>query len=181
MQTKMEELTSMKTEMEKLAQLVKLMAVTQTQPPPPPPGSIQAKATTSTVPEWTFCADTSKYSAPQRSLPWGPPFSAGEIFRLVASEAPVPTFQHIVHVPLPRVTFPLATMAHSALVAHAISEDNEPIFHSGSMGAYDKVEELREKYDEMQREMRALRGKEIFGKTAYDLCLVPDIQIPHKF
>jgi len=29
--------------------------------------------------------------------------------------------------------------------------------------------------------MRALRGKELFGKTAYDLCLVPDIQIPHKF
>jgi len=43
------------------------------------------------------------------------------------------------------------------------------------------VDELREKYDEMQREMRALRGKEIFGKTAYDLCLVPNIQIPHKF
>jgi len=181
MQTKMEELTSMKTEMEKLAQLVKLMAVTQTQPPPPPPGSIQAKATTSTVPEWTFCADTSKYSAPQRSLPWGPPFSAGEIFRLVASEAPVPTFQHIVHVPLPRVTFPLATMAHSAPVAHVIPEDNESIFHPRSMGAYDRVDELQEKYDEMQREMRALRGKEIFGKTAYDLCLVPNVQIPHRF
>jgi len=29
--------------------------------------------------------------------------------------------------------------------------------------------------------MRALRGKELFWKTAYDLCLVPDLQIPHKF
>ena len=89
MQTKMEELTSMKTEMEKLAQLVKLMVVTQTQPPPPPPGSTQAEATTSTIPKWTFCADTPKYSAPQCSLPWGPLFSAGEIFRHVASTAPM--------------------------------------------------------------------------------------------
>jgi len=161
--------------------LMKLMAVTQTQPPPPPPGSIQVEATTSTVPEWTFCADTPKYSVPQRSLPWGPPFSAGEIFRPIASEAPVPTFQHTIHVPPPRVTFPLATMAHSAPVAHAIPEDNESIFHPGSIGAYDRVDELQEKYDEMQREMKALRRKEIFGKTAYDLCLVPNVQIPHKF
>jgi hypothetical protein len=29
--------------------------------------------------------------------------------------------------------------------------------------------------------MRALQGKETFGKTVYDLCLVPNVQIPHKF
>jgi len=29
--------------------------------------------------------------------------------------------------------------------------------------------------------MKSLQGKEIFGKDAYDLCLVSNIQIPHKF
>ena len=29
--------------------------------------------------------------------------------------------------------------------------------------------------------MKALRGKELFGKDAYDLCLVPNVHIPHKF
>jgi len=29
--------------------------------------------------------------------------------------------------------------------------------------------------------MQALRGKEILEKDVYDLCLVPNVQIPHKF
>jgi len=49
------------------------------------------------------------------------------------------------------------------------------------VGAYDRMDELQEKYDEKQREMRALRGKELFGRNAYDLCLVPNVQTPHKF
>jgi len=114
-------------------------------------------------------------------MPWYPPLTAGELLRPVASEIPMPTFQQASHVPPPRVAFPPATMTYSALAVHAISEGDEPIYHLGDLGAYDKVDELREKYDEMQREMRAFRGKEIFGKTAYDLCLVPNIRIPHKF
>jgi len=33
----------------------------------------------------------------------------------------------------------------------------------------------------MNREMQALRGKEILKKDVYDLCLVPNVQIPQKF
>jgi hypothetical protein len=29
--------------------------------------------------------------------------------------------------------------------------------------------------------MRALRGKELFGQSAHELCLVPNVIIPHKF
>ncbi|GAU37187.1 hypothetical protein TSUD_30520 [Trifolium subterraneum] len=32
-----------------------------------------------------------------------------------------------------------------------------------------------------QREMRALRGKDLFGQDAHELCLVPDVVVPHKF
>lgn len=33
----------------------------------------------------------------------------------------------------------------------------------------------------MQKEIQALRGKDLFEKTAHDLCLVPNVKIPHKF
>ena len=33
----------------------------------------------------------------------------------------------------------------------------------------------------MQREMKALRGKELFGQNVNDLCLVPNVKIPVKF
>jgi len=161
--------------------MVKLMAVTQTQPPPPPPVSTEAEAATSTVLGWIICTDTPTYSAPQCSMPWFPPFTTGKVFRPIACEGSMPTFQHAAHVLPPCATFPQATMIYPALAVHAIPQDEGPIFHSGSVGAYDRMDELQEKYDEMQREMKALRGKEIFGKTAYDLCLVPNVQIPHKF
>ena len=49
------------------------------------------------------------------------------------------------------------------------------------MVAYDRVEELENKFGKIQLELKALRGKELFGKNAYDLCLVPNVVIPPKF
>jgi len=49
------------------------------------------------------------------------------------------------------------------------------------MESYDRVHDLREKYDEMYREMQALRGKELLKKNVHDLFLVSNVQIPHKF
>jgi len=88
------------------------------------------------------------------------------------------THQHAAHAPPPLVRAPPVNMTYSA---PTVPHNEEPIYRSGNVEAYDRVDDLLGKYDEMQREMRALRGKEIFGKTAYDLCLVPDLQIPHKF
>jgi len=48
------------------------------------------------------------------------------------------------------------------------------------MGAYDRVDDLQEKFEMMNREMQALRGKETFKKDVYDLCLVPNVQVPHN-
>ncbi|GAU10817.1 hypothetical protein TSUD_424900, partial [Trifolium subterraneum] len=48
-------------------------------------------------------------------------------------------------------------------------------------GDYDRMDDLQIKYDEMQKEMRALRGKDLFGQDAHELCLVPDVVVPHKF
>jgi hypothetical protein len=158
---------------------MKTLTATQNQPPPPPIRTL-AKAF-STGPEWTFCANTPKYSTPQRSVPWFPPLTAGEILRPIACEAQMPTFQRATHVPQQVTTFPPAAVTYSAPAVHTIPQEEEHVYHSGGVGAYDRVDDLQEKYDEMQREMRALRGKKVFGKSAYDLCLVSNVQIPHKF
>jgi hypothetical protein len=43
------------------------------------------------------------------------------------------------------------------------------------------MDDLQEKYDEINWEVKALRGKELFRKNAYNLCLVANVKIPHKF
>ncbi|CAJ2674231.1 unnamed protein product [Trifolium pratense] len=61
---------------------------------------------------------------------------------------------------------------------------DEPIYHaepSESVGACGRWDDFQEQFDEMQREIKALCGKDLFGKNAHDLCLVPNVQIPAKF
>jgi len=43
------------------------------------------------------------------------------------------------------------------------------------------MDDLHERFDEMQQKVKGLRGKELFGKNAPDLCLVPNVKIPHRF
>jgi hypothetical protein len=43
------------------------------------------------------------------------------------------------------------------------------------------MDDLQKNYDEINLEVKALCGKELFTKNAYDLCLAPNVKIPHKF
>jgi hypothetical protein len=168
----------MQTKMDEMTELMKTLSPAQNQPPLPL--STQADATISVIPGRTIPVSTPPNSMPE-GRPWGVPICLREVFRPIASEVSMPTLQYAAHVPLPDATVPPTAMIYSAPMVNAFPEYNKPIFHLGSVGAYDRVDELQEKYDEMQREMRALRGKEVLGKTAYDLCLVLNVQIPHKF
>jgi hypothetical protein len=49
------------------------------------------------------------------------------------------------------------------------------------VGTYVRLDDFQEQFDEMQWEIRALHGKDLFGKNAHDLCLVPNVRIPAKF
>jgi len=64
---------------------------------------------------------------------------------------------------------------------HTTQQGHGPIYHSRSVVAYNWVKDLKKKFDRIQLELKALRGKELFGKNAYDLCLVPSVVIPTKF
>jgi hypothetical protein len=43
------------------------------------------------------------------------------------------------------------------------------------------MDDFQAQFDKMQLEIKALRGKDLFGKDAHDLCLVPNVKIPPKF
>ena len=52
---------------------------------------------------------------------------------------------------------------------------------SEDLGLYDRMGDFQEQFDKMQREMKALMGKELFKKNVNELCLVPNVKIPAKF
>ncbi|XP_050878840.1 uncharacterized protein LOC127082657 [Lathyrus oleraceus] len=69
-------------------------------------------------------------------------------------------------------------------VVHTTSYNEENIFHaapSDVVGVDERLEGFQNQFLEMQREINALRGKDLFGKTASELFLVPNVQIPPKF
>ncbi|XP_039683827.1 uncharacterized protein [Medicago truncatula] len=70
----------------------------------------------------------------------------------------------------------VSTQAHTVASTTPIST----VFASTPQHAMVKAE-LEEKFDRIQFELKALCAKELFGKNAYDLCLVPNVVIPPKF
>lgn len=49
------------------------------------------------------------------------------------------------------------------------------------MSSDDRVGNLEEKYDAVQKELKSIRGKEVFSHNVNDLCLFRDVVIPPKF
>ncbi|XP_050920091.1 uncharacterized protein LOC127137700 [Lathyrus oleraceus] len=61
---------------------------------------------------------------------------------------------------------------------------DENIHHSEAFenpDVYDKLDEMRDQFSNLRKEMKALRGKDLFGKSASKLCLVPYVNILVKF
>ncbi|XP_028223068.1 uncharacterized protein LOC114404171 [Glycine soja] len=112
---------------------------------------------------------------------WGMPPPVCGSPQPAVSEVPPPFAQQSAPVPQPSTSFPQAAMTYSAPLIHTIQQEVEPIFQAENVVAFDKMEELQERFDGMQREVEALRGRDLFGKDACELCLVPNVTIPHKF
>ncbi|KAK2437857.1 hypothetical protein QL285_022701 [Trifolium repens] len=173
-----EEVTSMKGEMERLTAMVTDIMAAQAQAQ----ASIPQLTNTSLVqPTSTVLTSTPQFTMPE-GYPWGMPLHVfSEAFRPVVSEIQASSFQQAVSVPPPGLLFPQATVTYSTPLVHINLQDQGPIFHTESVEAFDRVDDLQAKYNEMQREMMALRGKELFGQNVHELCLVPNVVIPHKF
>ncbi|KAK2370575.1 hypothetical protein QL285_083616 [Trifolium repens] len=173
-----EEVMSMQAEIEKLTAMMTTVLAAQAQAQ----ASVPQLTNTSLVqPTSTVLTSTHQFTMPE-GYAWGMPlhvFSEG--FRPVVSEIQVSSTQQAVPVPPPVLSIPQATMTYSTPLVHTIQQDQRPIFRTKSVEAFDRVDDLIDKYNETQREMRTLRGKELFGQNAHELCLVPNVVIPHKF
>ena len=63
---------------------------------------------------------------------------------------------------------------------------NDEVYHpvpppSESMGFYDRLDDFQDQFNEMQKEIKSLHGKELFGQNVSELCLVPNVKVPTKF
>lgn len=88
-------------------------------------------------------------------------------------------YQQAVEVPISQ-----RVMSVPPLMVHAAPYMEEPIFHadqSENVGLSERMDEFQDQFQEMQNEIQALRGKQLFGKNAHDLCLVHNVKIHHKF
>jgi hypothetical protein len=43
------------------------------------------------------------------------------------------------------------------------------------------MDEMKDKFLELRKKLKMLRGKDLFGKSVVELCLVPNVKIPVKF
>ncbi|XP_050915283.1 uncharacterized protein LOC127130288 [Lathyrus oleraceus] len=70
-------------------------------------------------------------------------------------------------------------------VVHYTPHLGEPVYHgptpSEDPGLNDRMDEFQDQFAELQKEIKALRGKELFGRDVNDMCLVPDVRMPAKF
>ncbi|KAI5397398.1 hypothetical protein KIW84_063276 [Lathyrus oleraceus] len=66
-------------------------------------------------------------------------------------------------------------------VVHTLPRVRDIIYHSElSKGSdvYEKMDEMKDQFLELRKELKTLRGKDLFWKSAAELCLVPNVKIP---
>jgi len=76
-------------------------------------------------------------------------------------------------------------VTYAAPLVHTAQQEEGQIYHSNSVAGDDRVGNLEERldarFDAVQKELRTICGKEVFGQNVHDLCLVPNVVIPPKF
>lgn len=77
-----------------------------------------------------------------------------------------------------------SVMSTPSPIVHALPRVEETIYHfesSEGPDMYEKKEEIKDQFQEMKKELKTLRGKDLFGMSAAELCLVPNVKILVKF
>ncbi|XP_039682905.1 uncharacterized protein [Medicago truncatula] len=125
------------------------------------------------------------FSTPQYSMPpgypWGMPLAANGVFRPSATEMPFAHGQHTSPFFQMGQLFPQAAMTRAGSTVHVEPQQEEQIYHSNSVMGDDKAVNWEERFGALEKEMSNMRGKEVVVQSIYDLCLVPDVDIPPKF
>ncbi|XP_024626765.1 uncharacterized protein [Medicago truncatula] len=125
------------------------------------------------------------FATPQFSMPsgypWGMPIATNGGFGPGAIEMPVTQGQQTsAHFQMSQ-PIPQATMTQAGPTVHIGPQHEEQIYHSDSIMGDDKAIDWEERFGALEKKMSNMRGKETVVQSIYDLCLVPDVNIPPKF
>jgi len=132
-----EKLTSMQVEMEKLTTMVAILMAAQSQTSVSQPISTTLEPVVSVIPFSTVSTRAHQRTMPE-AYPWGMPYMFGKGPHHIVTEIPTPFVLH----PQPGAPAPQAVMTYSATFVHTVQQGYEPIFHSDSVKASDRVEAL---------------------------------------
>ncbi|KAI5420485.1 hypothetical protein KIW84_044328 [Lathyrus oleraceus] len=159
----------LKEEVARLSALMEsfLAAQNQSSPTPstPPQRTVVSEIVSSAVP----AASAYFATAMPTGFPWGMPPS-------FMPDIPAPTFASMpASTPVLDVPPP---------VVHTVPRVDDTIYHSESSESpdvHEKMDVMNDQFLELRKELKNLRGKDLFGKSAAELCLVPGVKIPVKF
>lgn len=79
--------------------------------------------------------------------------------------------------PVTSVSIPIMTILNP--VVHTIPFNEEQVYHAPSEGL--NLDDVQDQLHELRKELRANREKNLLGKNARDVCLVPNAKLPTKF
>ncbi|KAI5443577.1 hypothetical protein KIW84_012281 [Lathyrus oleraceus] len=160
----------LKEEVARLSALMESFMAAQSQASPtpstPPKRTVISEIVSSTVP--TASAHFVPMAMPA-GFPWGMPPN-------FMPEGPAPTFASM------PASSPVLVVPPP--VVHTMPRVDNTIYHSEpSEGpdVYEKMDAMNDPFLELRKELKFLRGKDLFGKSAAELCLVPNVKIPVKF
>jgi len=116
---------------------------------------------------------------------WSPPLSSGEVFHPVVSKVQAPFVQQTTTFFQTGHPTPQATVTYTAPLVHTAQQEEGQIYHSdivaGDVSVGNLEKRLDKRVDLVQKELKTMRGKEVFGQNVHDLCLVPNVVISPKF
>src|SRR3954464_11280858 len=108
----------------------------------------------------------------------------GVVSRVQTATTEAPVAQGSAFIPHSGVTFSQITMALSqptmmvpTPTVHTVPYGGNEIYHDqdDSINQRNLVGDLQEQFNKMLLEVKAIRGKDLFGKNGQELCLVPSV------
>ncbi|XP_050919668.1 uncharacterized protein LOC127137237 [Lathyrus oleraceus] len=165
-----EEVITFKDSLERLTSMIETLAAAQNQSSNNSQDLVQQTTISKNVSTLIPVAPVNdqKYHM-QPGFPWGMPHGY------------MPTGYHPQNPEAPVVT---VVMFIPPFVVHTTPYNEENIYHdapSEVMGVDERLDGFQDQFLEIQREINALGGKDLFGNTTSELCLVPNVQILPKF
>lgn len=73
------------------------------------------------------------------------------------------------------------TISHAVVVTYPLQEDLTDLYHGPSIHSDAAEDAVQGKIQALSKKLSALQGKDLFGKNAGEMCLVPNVRVPAKF